>query len=186
MINRNVPSWLRQWTRSPRQDRRVVVDGEFVELTKPIIPKPEEPIDAVTEHYKGSLMIADIAKAMEESDEQTRSAETNELATDPAGPTGTGAAPSGPDAPGDSKDDSGIAGRAPGSDAVGPGEIEEDHELVTALSEASSAVLSEIGHYTDGEDVLVGTVGRDQEVERPDSAIDEQGHQDIGLDDIPF
>jgi hypothetical protein len=35
----NKPEWLNKWGRSPRQDRRVIVDGKFVELTEPKIPE---------------------------------------------------------------------------------------------------------------------------------------------------
>ncbi len=35
-------SWYSKWQRSPRQDRRVVVNGKFVELTDPIHPKEEK------------------------------------------------------------------------------------------------------------------------------------------------
>lgn len=41
----NAP-WLSKWQRSPRQDRRVIEDGKFVELGKVQIPEPppaEEP-----------------------------------------------------------------------------------------------------------------------------------------------
>lgn len=43
-MNNNKPTWLENspWgKRGPRQDRRVVVDGKFVEQTAPIPPTPE-------------------------------------------------------------------------------------------------------------------------------------------------
>lgn len=33
--------WIKKWQRSPRQDRRVIVDGKFVELTEAIEPTIE-------------------------------------------------------------------------------------------------------------------------------------------------
>lgn len=36
----NYPTWLSKWQRSPRQDRRVVENGKFVELGKVQIPEP--------------------------------------------------------------------------------------------------------------------------------------------------
>lgn len=35
------PNWLGQWGRSPRQDRRVVIDGKFVEQAPPVYPAPD-------------------------------------------------------------------------------------------------------------------------------------------------
>ncbi len=42
-------SWMNKWQRSPRQDRRVLVNGKFVELTEPILPevKEEQPESAL-------------------------------------------------------------------------------------------------------------------------------------------
>lgn len=37
----NLSDVFSKWGRSPRQDRRVTVNGKFVELTPPIHPKPE-------------------------------------------------------------------------------------------------------------------------------------------------
>jgi hypothetical protein len=36
----NEPSWLKKWQRSPRQDRRVLIDGKFVEKGPVHQPKP--------------------------------------------------------------------------------------------------------------------------------------------------
>lgn len=47
----NVPSWMSKWARSPRQDRRVIEDGKFVELGKvhqPTAPPVEEQVEANT------------------------------------------------------------------------------------------------------------------------------------------
>jgi len=47
--------WTDKWKRSPSRDRRVVVDGKFVELAP--LPKTdiEQPIDAVAEGYELSI-----------------------------------------------------------------------------------------------------------------------------------
>src|SRR6516225_1177913 len=48
----NEPSWLKKWQRSPRQDRRAIIDGKFVEQGPVHVPQPpveEEPVQQVSE-----------------------------------------------------------------------------------------------------------------------------------------
>jgi len=48
----NEPSWLKKWQRSPRQDRRAIIDGKFVEQGPVHAPQPpveEEPVQQVSE-----------------------------------------------------------------------------------------------------------------------------------------
>ena len=46
--------WMNKWTRSPRQDRRVIEDGKFVELGKVQVPEPP-PAEEVTEREQSAL-----------------------------------------------------------------------------------------------------------------------------------
>jgi hypothetical protein len=39
----NEPSWMKKWQRSPRQDRRVLIDGKFVE--KGPVHQPAPPVE---------------------------------------------------------------------------------------------------------------------------------------------
>lgn len=50
----NAPSWMSKWARSPRQDRRVIEDGKFVELGKVQLP---EPTPEVPEREQSALEI---------------------------------------------------------------------------------------------------------------------------------
>lgn len=50
----NVPPWMNKWARSPRQDRRVIEDGKFVELGK--VQLPESPTE-VPEREQSALEI---------------------------------------------------------------------------------------------------------------------------------
>ncbi|HXQ38132.1 MAG TPA: hypothetical protein VN843_29275 [Anaerolineales bacterium] len=52
-MSNNAPSWLNKWGRSPRQDRRVIEDGKFVELGKVYEP----PVENVPEQEQSALEI---------------------------------------------------------------------------------------------------------------------------------
>lgn len=52
--------WMNKWTRSPRQDRRVIEDGKFVELGKVQVPEPP-PAEEVTEREQSALELVVLA-----------------------------------------------------------------------------------------------------------------------------
>jgi hypothetical protein len=41
-MSNDKPDWIAKWGRSPRQDRRVVVNGKFVEQAEVVIPTPPQ------------------------------------------------------------------------------------------------------------------------------------------------
>lgn len=60
--------WMSRWQRSPRQDRRVVEDGVFVELGKVHLPEP--PVEEVPEQEQSALeLVTEAPKVPEREDD---------------------------------------------------------------------------------------------------------------------
>lgn len=156
-------SWLNQWQRSPRQDRRTVIDGKFVELAPPtpsvVVPEAEE-------------------SALEIVTTEAQDGKTDERAS-----TGTNVLPDGLVRPaaGDGEGVESGTGELAGAEesvvrtvldpALPATEVSESEKLQEELEPLPTSLPAEVlptaSEGTAGEDVLDGAAGRVED-DKPD------------------
>jgi len=178
-MSNDTPNWMNKWQRSPRQDRRVLIDGKFVEQGPVQYPEPpqeeqpesalevvQEPIDAVAEHLKGSFSVSNLVEAITpvesvinekfgEKQDVDKAFEFLEIPPVPA-----------------------EAWQFIGS-------AQNEGNLISGSVEAP-AVLPAIGEDTAGEGILDGQVGR---VEQAEESIEDATNPVVdpaSVDDLPF
>lgn len=123
--------WMSKWQRSPRQDRRVVENGRFVEQGKVHLPEP--PAEEVPEREQSALEIVTETPKIPEREQETTNGSTTTVVDDGSGSEGgvqavdggpeDGGGPDGraPEAEGTPATEAdGTAGRVPASDSVAP------------------------------------------------------------------